>query len=174
MRCTEARNFIDELVKHNKNLLFLKMNKELKKFINSMPPELKRKLTQKGVVCDVYTKYNKNYFRIRVFHNALAQDLKNSTTQNAIKTHMKLFKKYHKECAEFLNLFEGEIIINFNNFLNKYMTYISLFKPNYDLKNEMRNDFQIYLKDPAQIKILEDIKQSIKETNAKIRALKYN
>lgn len=167
-------NIHNILSSHNKNLLFLKINKQLKLFILSMPPDLKYKLTQKGVVCDVFKKYNKNCFRIRVYHPTLAQDLRNDSTIKTLKEHIKIYKRINPKDAAILKLFEEEIIINSNAILKAYIDYEKSKQPKIFLKDLMCENFQNLAIYEEQKILINNLKESIKKTNAKIKSLRQN
>lgn len=170
----DIKNIHEELAAHNKNLLFLKLNKQLKLFILSMPPDIKYKLTQKGVVCDVYTKFDRNYFRIRVYHPTLAQDIRNDSTKRAILNHINNYKRFSPIEARVLNLRNDEIIINSNAILNTYIDYEKSRQPKILLKDLMCEDFNNLAKLKEHQILVDNLKESIKKTNAKIKSIRQN
>lgn len=170
-------NIHNILSSHNKNLLFLKINKHLKLLIESMPPDIKHKLIQEGVVCDTYRTFKGNCFRIRVFHNAIAQDLRNDSTKEAIIKHINFFNKLNPKSGTILNIYaktKDDIIINHNKILNKYTNYMLSKKPKIFLKDLMCEDFQNLAVYEEQKILINNLKESIKKTNAKIKSLRQN
>lgn len=168
----KIENIAEILSLHYKHLSFLKTNKKIKKIVLSMPPDLKHKLIQKGVVCDAFYKYDEMLFRIRVSHNALAQDLRNDSTKNSILNHIKLYKKYNPN--EFNNLSEKELIINHNKILQTQADYEAKHSPTIILKDIQNTDFNNLMKDEEHYKKVQDYKESLINTNAKIKSLSKN
>lgn len=170
----EIKNIIEILSSHNKNLLFLKLNKQLKLLISSMPIDIKCKLMQDGVVCDVFKKYNNYFFRIRVYHPSLAQDLKNDSTKKAILNTIKLYKKYRPDDKYLAKLDETEIIINHNQILKTFMEYKIANKTNIILKDLLCVDFCNLAVSNEHKRLIEQIRENRVSTNAKIKSFRKN
>lgn len=174
----KIEDIVEILSFHYKNLLFLNLNKHLKYFINSMPFDLKHKLTQDGVICDILKKYdvlnkkNRYYFRIRTYHPGLTIEFKNDFMKNSIKNYIKLYKKYNTQDKN-IGIIEDEIIINCNNIIKIYKDYEYKNSPRILLKDIQNYEFK-NVGGENTYHLIEELRQTIKKTNAKIRAIKTN
>ncbi|WP_267523048.1 hypothetical protein [Campylobacter sp. MG1] len=179
MEFKKSKDIIEILSSHYKSLLFLKLNKQIKFFINSMPLDLKHKLTQDGVICDIFKKrdiFNDNYsyyFRIRTYHPALTMEFKSDYTKNTIKNYIKNYKKYNPNDF-YINLIkDDEIIINCNNILKIYKDYEYNNSPSIIIKDIQNCDFK-NVANKYTYHLVEQLRESIKKTNAKLKSIKTN